>query len=269
MMQKMGIKPISTSGAHQMTEKPDPKTNEIADELMTAASRGENLMREVDYMSGHSSRLKQDVLGKMVGMQDKFPNVKLVDYEGHTITKAGPGTNVARIVRMSGGKEETVYDGSSDAADLMNADRTNIIISDKTTGQHPQDVNAFVEEFKKTIDQLVASGRRLDGEGIFKGIINDAERAYIDNRMYDCADQSVAVLGNLSKLNTSGNWDLHLIGAPPHYKIELVPHSKDDPLIKLDPWRGKSAIDVVPAGKYEPDTRINRWLDSDGRPRWN
>jgi hypothetical protein len=253
-----------------MTEKPDPiKANEIADELMTAASHGENLMREIDYMSGHSGRLKQDVIGKMIGMQDQFPNVKLVDYQGHTVTSARLGQNVARIVRTDGGKEQTLYDASSDAANLMTADHNNLLINDKTSGQHPADVTAFVSEFQKTIDQLVASGRRLDGEGVIRGIVNDAERAYIDGRMYDCADQSVAVLGNLSKLNTSGNWDLHLIGAPPHYKIELVPHSKDDPLIKLDPWRGKSAVELVPAGTYEPDQRINQWLDNDGRLRWN
>jgi len=236
---------------------------------MTAASRGENLMREIDYMSGHSGRLKQDVLGKMVGMQDQFPNVKLVDVQGNTVTSARLAQNVQRIVRTNGGKEETVYDGSPDAANLMNADRTNIMISDKTSGHHPEDVRAFVSEFEKTIDQLVASNRRLEGGGTVLGILNDAKRAYIDDKMYDCADQSIAVLGNLSKLNTSGNWDLHMVGAPPHYKIELVPHSKDDPLIKMDPWRGKDAVEIVPAGTYETDTRLNRWLDNDGRARWN
>jgi len=249
-----------------------PKATEIAEELLTAASHGENLMREVDHMSGHDAGLKQDVFKQMVEKQGEFPNIKLVDSSGHLVKKGQGGFAVAKIVQISPeGKELTLYDGSGedDAARLMNADSRNIITNDQLSGSHPQDVDAFLGEFKKTIDQLVASGKRLEGEGVMMGVINDMKRSYVDSRVDDCVDQSITLLGNVSKLNTAGQWDFHLVGAPPHYTVELVPHSKDDPLIKLDPWRGEHAIQLAPAGTYEPDKRINKWIDREGRWRWN
>jgi hypothetical protein len=255
-----------------MGRSDQPKASEIAEELLSAASHGENLMREVDFMSGHNARLKQDVFKEMVGKQGEFPNVRLIDGNGRTVTPGQQGWAIAKIVQVSSdGKEHTLYDasGDEDAARLMNADSRDVIASDQTSGKHPQDVDAFVKEFKKTIDQLVASGKRVEGEGLISGIINDMKRAYVNGGVYDCADQGIALLSNFSNLSTSGNWDLHLVGAPPHYTVEVVPHSKDDPLIKLDPWRGEHAVDIVPAGTFKPDKRINKWLDGDGRWRWN
>jgi hypothetical protein len=255
-----------------MAESDQPKATEIAEGLLNAASHGENLMRSVDYMSGHDARLKQDVFQQMVEKQGQFPNIRLLDNSGHVVKQGQRGIQVARIVQVSqDGQEHTLYDasGEEDAARLMNADSRNLVASDITSGSHPQDVDTFVKEFKKTIDQLNASGKRVEGDGVIMGIINDMKRFYFNDGTYDCADQAIAVLSNLSKLKTSGQWDFHLVGAPPHYTVEVVPHSKDDPIIALDPWKGHDHIQYLPTATNRPDDRINKWLDSEGRYRWS
>lgn len=258
---------------HRLSGAGQDQSAILAEDLMSAAHKGENLMRAVDYMSSHDPKLKQDVIAKMIDLQNagKFPDVHLVDFNGNPVTNDRLGVTVGKILQTApDGHQIVLYDGSAEgeARTLMNASNENPLVRDRTTGAHPEDTAAILASFKQSIADMEKRGKRLPGGGTLRGIVNDALRAYKDPNMFDCADQSTDVLNDLAKLKLKGNWDFHLVGDPPHYTVEVVPHSKDDPLIRLDPWRGEDDVEVVPPGTFTRDTRLNRWVDDQGRARW-
>jgi hypothetical protein len=254
---------------------PTEAAQKIAEKLMTAASHGENLMREIDFLStpvpGQPSKI--DVLKGMVDLKTmgKFGGVEILDGQGKPITNERGAFNVQKIVRKDGATEQTLYESGvgSEGRALYNQDQHNVLLEDKVEAAHKGDANKIVQTFQKAVDEMVKSGHRVDGEGALMGLVNNVDRAYFDDKKYDCADQAVQVLKALKQLNLNGHWDFHLVGDPPHYTVETVSHNPNDPIIHLDPWRGRNAIEIKPPGKGISDKRLNQWLDDQGHLHWS
>jgi hypothetical protein len=255
--------------------QPPESAHKIAETLMDAASHGENLMREIDFLStpvaGQPS--KTEVLRSMLDLKaaGQFGNVEILDGDGHPITNDRNAMNIRKIVRKDGGAEQTLYEFGvgAEGRSLYNQDQRNVLLNDQAEPMHQGDTRKIVDTFQKTVDALIQSGHRLDGEGAFRGVINNIDRAYFDEKKYDCADQAVAVLNALKKAQLEGHWDFHLVGDPPHYMVETVSHNPNDPIIRLDPWRGRDAVVIKARGSGSPDTRLNQWIDDQGVLHWS
>jgi hypothetical protein len=256
-------------------KQPTEAAHKIAEKLMQAASQGENLMQEIDFLSvtqpGQPSKI--DVLRGMVDLKTmgQFGGVEILDAQGKAVTNDREAFNIRKIVRKNGDQEETLYQWGvePELRALFNRDQHNILLDDKVEGEHKEDTQKIVRGFQEAVDDMVKTGHRVDGTGAVMGVVNNIDRAYLDDKKYDCADQAIAVLNALKKLHLDGHWDFHLVGDPPHYTVETVPHNPNDPIIHLDPWRGRNAIEIKPPGKGVSDKRLNQWLDDQGHLHWS
>ncbi len=258
-------------GELYMTEKNTPR--ETAERLIAAGTGGENLMREVESIIGDPQQFgsRQKVFQEMLNLANtgQAPGLELVDSNGQPVTNERAVHTVDRIVRTGpDGRKETIYDGGgdTDARALMVRDNADILKGKVDDRTHPDDVKKIVDTFQKAVDDMVKNGQRLEGGGALMGILNNATRAYFNDNLKDCADQAVYVLNQLKQLNIGDRWDLHMVGDPPHYTLEAVPRSPNDPVISMDPWRGRNSYEVK--GGAKPDERLNRWMDGDWNLRW-
>lgn len=256
-----------------MVEKNTPR--ETAETLLNAASNGEVLMREVESIRNSATAQGgiNAVFKEMINLSNSgaAANLELVDAEGNPVTSDRQVHRLNRIIRTKpDGTKETLYDsdGDPDARVLMANDKTDVVQGAVDDSAHPEDVTKIVATFQKAVDDMVKNGQRLDGEGVIMGILNNAGRAYFNDDLKDCADQAVYVLNQLNKLNLGDRWDLNMVGAPPHYTLQAVPRSANDPIISMDPWRGRSSFAVNSGQGKQADQRLNRWMDDQWNLRW-
>jgi hypothetical protein len=113
-------------------------------------------------------------------------------------------------------------------------------------GLSPGDVSKIIEEYRDAVQKMTNDGKRLPGGGPLHGIFNNAYREYFDMSMYDCADQALFTAERLKRLNLTDSWEFNMVGAPPHYTLEAVPQNKNDPLIKMDPWKNDVVVLTYP-----------------------
>ena|GEM_PF-5163089 len=130
-------------------------------------------------------------------------------------------------------------------------------------GLSPEDVNKILDQYKKSVNHMIQNGQRRPGGGWLNGVLNNAQGYWQNNGYLQCYDQAINVMDNIRQLQLDDKWDLNLIGAPPHYKGELISDNPSDPMITIDPWVDK--VQVGYATKYKhPDPRVNPWVDFEG-----
>ena len=276
--------PAKTGAAHSDLAGPHAVGNqaavEIAEKLLQAASQGKNLMKELDYLSSpHAGMPTQtEVLRQMIDSKNdhrndqQFGNIELLDASGTPVTNRKMSFNIRQIVKTSeNGQSSTLYESSfaDDARQVYNADKNNILLESKTEAPHAADISKIVADFQKSVDEMIASGHRMSGQGAVMGVINNIARVDFGGKEYDCVDQSIDVLNSLKKLKLNGQWDFHMVGDPPHYTVEVVPHNANDPIIRMDPWRGRDHYQIKQPGEATEDQRLNPWPDDQSKIHWS
>jgi len=126
-----------------------------------------------------------------------------------------------------------------------------------SSGLSNKDIQVIKTNFYLSIHQMIQNKKRLNGNNLFKSWLNNFQRAYFDENLYDCADQDTKTILNLRKLSYSriydDSWKFDLVPSSSwhggHYVVRAISSNKNDSII-MDPWRG-SEPEFFPSNSFD------------------
>lgn len=179
-------------------------------------------------------------------------------------------------------KQSEVMQGFSDDAGL---DSKGISRADLTTKDGQQmiawlqkpDVQKMHSVLQSSISEMVSSGERKAGSGVADRWWNNLNAKLVDDKILECYGQAERVLQNINNAGLAGKWDMHLVGdlsttgtiamavgsdSPGHFRVEMVPRQKGDPIVIIDPW--KNQIELKDPASYKASESYHSWTTTDG-----
>jgi hypothetical protein len=139
------------------------------------------------------------------------------------------------------------------------------------------DVQKMHAVLEASVNEMVAGGERKEGGGPIDRWYNNLSNKMGNDKILECYGQAERVLQNLDKAGLSHKWDMHLVGdlsatgaaamalggeSPGHFRVELVPRQKGDPIVIIDPW--KNQIELKDPASYKASENFLYWTNKDG-----
>ncbi|MCC7530818.1 MAG: hypothetical protein IT342_20015 [Candidatus Melainabacteria bacterium] len=139
------------------------------------------------------------------------------------------------------------------------------------------DVQKMHAVLETSIKEMVAGGERKEGGGPIDRWYNNLSSKLGDDKILECYGQAERVLQNIDKAGLGHKWDMHLVGdlsatgtaamamggeSPGHFRVELLPRQKGDPIVIIDPW--KNQIELKDPATYKPSESYFNWTNKDG-----